>query len=185
MTHFMKWFGGVFPAVALLVFSFAISAKASAMELRSGAFEDREKIPAQYAMPEAGGKNASIPLSWSGPPPNTKSFALTIIDPHPVAKNWIHWMVINIPSRAVSLDVNASGRNMPPGALELKNSFGSSGYGGPQPPKGSGDHPYVITLYALKAEALDPKTIDSLEAFQQAIKGKVLGKASITGYFGK
>ncbi len=178
-------FGTIFPVIALFFLAAVIPAKGLAMELQSPAFEDREKIPKQYAMPDAGGQNTSIPLSWSEAPPETKSFALTIIDPHPVAKNWIHWMVINIPHRVVSLEMNASGKKMPEGAVELKNSFGSLGYGGPQPPVGSGTHPYVITVYALKTDGLDPDQITSLEAFQQAIKGKVLGKAFITGYYGK
>lgn len=68
-----------------------------AMEISSTAFKDGEKIPIQYVMPGAGGKNISIPLTWKNVPPGTKSFALSVVDPHPVAQNWVHWFVINIP----------------------------------------------------------------------------------------
>ena len=74
---------------------------------------------------------------------------------------------------------------MPPGSLELKNSFGEIGYGGPQPPKGTGDHPYVFTLYALSVETLDLGTNVSLSAFKKALEGKILGSATITGKYGR
>jgi Raf kinase inhibitor-like YbhB/YbcL family protein len=74
---------------------------------------------------------------------------------------------------------------MPPGAVELKNSFGDLGYGGPQPPRGTGDHPYVVTLYALKVDKLDLPVNTSLAALQKALEGQVLAAATITGYFGR
>ena len=114
------------------------------MEITSSAFKDGGKIPIQYAMVAAGGKNLSIPLAWKNAPSGTKAFALSIVDPHPVAQNWVHWFVINLPSSTASLPEGASRKNMPPGALELKNSFGDAGYGGPQPPKGA---PRMAAVY--------------------------------------
>jgi Raf kinase inhibitor-like YbhB/YbcL family protein len=177
--------------IFLLVFilSLAIVQKGvsggAAMEISSTAFKDGGRIPIQYVMPGAGGKNISIPLAWRNIPPATKSFALSMIDPHPVAQNWVHWLVINIPPQATSLEEGASSKKMPQGSVELKNSFGDIGYGGPQPPKGTGDHPYVTTLYALNVEKLDLAASTSLSAFKKAIEGKVMGSASITGMFGR
>jgi len=155
------------------------------MEISSAAFKDGEKIPIQYVMPGAGGKNVSIPLSWKNVPSGTKSFALSVVDPHPVAQNWVHWLVINIPPNVTSLDEGASRKRMPPGSIELKNSWGDIGYGGPEPPKGTGDHPYVVTLYALKVEKLALKPSTSLSAFKKAVEGKIIGSASITGKYGR
>jgi hypothetical protein len=93
--------------------------------------------------------------------------------------------VINIPADVTSLPEGASGKNMPRGAVEIRNSFGDAGYGGPQPPKGTGPHKYVVTVYALQDAALGLKQDTTLADFQQAIRGKVLGEASITGLFGK
>ena len=155
------------------------------MEISSSAFKDGERIPIQYVMPEAGGKNISIPLAWKNAPPGARSFALSIVDPHPVAQNWVHWLVINIPKDVTSIGEGASGKKMPPGSVELKNSFGDPGYGGPQPPKGTGDHPYVTTLYALNVEKLDLSANVSLSAFKKAIEGKVVASASITGKYGR
>jgi Raf kinase inhibitor-like YbhB/YbcL family protein len=156
-----------------------------AMEISCSAFKDGEKIPIQYVMPGAGGKNISIPLTWKNIPAGTKSFALSMVDPHPVAQNWVHWLVINIPSNVTTIEEGASKKKMPSGSTELKNSFGDIGYGGPQPPKGTGDHPYVVTLYALNVDKLDPGANLSLSAFKKAIEGKVIGTASITGKYGR
>jgi len=156
-----------------------------AMEISSTAFKDGGKIPIQYVMPGAGGKNISIPLTWRNAPPGTKSFALSIVDPHPVAQGWVHWLAINIPPQVTSLEEGASRKKMDPGSVELKNSFGDIGYGGPQPPKGTGDHPYITTLYAVNAEKLDLGANTSLSAFKKAIEGKVIESGSITGMFGR
>jgi Raf kinase inhibitor-like YbhB/YbcL family protein len=153
------------------------------MEISSSAFKDKGKIPVQYVMPGAGGNNLSIPLTWKNAPPGTKSFALSVIDPHPVAQNWVHWLVINIPPQATSLEEGASVRRMPAGSQELINSFGEIGYGGPQPPKGTGEHPYVITLYALNVEKLELGVNTSLGAFKKMIEGKIIQSASLTGKY--
>jgi len=173
----------------LLPFSLVLNAHTisggQTMQLTSSAFADGGKIPQPYVMPGAGGNNLSIPLTWRNVPPSTKSFALSIVDPHPVAQNWVHWLVINIPPQVTTLEEGASGRKMPAGSTELINSFGEIGYGGPQPPKGTGDHPYVITIYAINVEKLDLSADASLSEFKKALKGKVLGSATITGMYGR
>jgi Raf kinase inhibitor-like YbhB/YbcL family protein len=171
--------------IAVITLTAVMGSGGPAMKLSSSAFAEGAKIPQQYVMPGAGGKNVSVPLKWSEAPPGTKSFALSMVDPHPVARNWVHWLVINLPATATSLEEGASGRKLPPGAVELKSSFGDLGYGGPQPPKGTGDHPYVFTLYALSVAQLGLGPNTSLTAFQQALEGKVLASASTTGYFGR
>ena len=67
--------------------------------------------------------------------------------------------------------------------LELENSFGFNGYGGPQPPKGTGEHPYVCTLYALSVEKMDLEPETSLSEFKKALEGKILAEASLTGMY--
>lgn len=155
------------------------------MQITSSAFQDGGKIPSQYVMPGAGGRNVSVPLSWSNMPAGTQSFALAMVDPHPIARNWVHWLVIDIPKDVTSISERASGQSMPKGAVELKNSFGDLGYGGPQPPRGSGDHPYVFTLYALSGPKVELGKSAGLAAFKQALEGKTLATATLTGYFGR
>ena len=171
--------------IILLTFQQGHVLGSSNMEISSSTFKDGEKIPIQYVMPGAGGKNISVPLSWKNVPSGTKSFALSVVDPHPVAQNWVHWLVINIPANVASFEEGASRKKMPPGSIEVKNSWGDIGYGGPEPPKGTGDHPYVVTLYALNVEKLDLRESTSLSAFKKAIEGKIIGSASITGRYGR
>jgi Raf kinase inhibitor-like YbhB/YbcL family protein len=178
-------FAYLFTCVLLISGTIISSYGDLAMKLTSTAFTDGGKIPVACVMPGAGGRNVSLPLTWTDPPAGTQSFALSLVDPHPVARNWVHWLVINLPADVRGLAEGASRKEMPPGALELKNSFGDPGYGGPQPPRGSGDHPYVATVYALDVPRLDLGSHTSLAAFQQALAGKVLASASITGYFGR
>lgn len=153
------------------------------MKLKSKNFADQGIIPKKHVMPGAGGDNLSPQLSWSNPPNKTKSFALLVIDPHPVARNWVHWLLVDIPASVAFLEQGASTNHLPKGSRELMNSFGFVGYGGPQPPRGSGRHPYVFTIYALSVEKIDLKIKTSLKEFERAIKGKVLEKAQLTGFF--
>jgi hypothetical protein len=153
------------------------------MHLTSSAFSDQGNIPQLYVMSGAGGENVSIPLEWTDIPQGTLGLALSMVDPHPIANNWIHWLVINIPPDTTSLEQGASGKNMPEGAKELKNSFGKIGYGGPQPPKGTGKHPYVTTVYALNTAYIDLDTHVSLNEFTEALQGKILDLVELTGMF--
>ncbi len=175
----------LFLVALCLTLTAVISQGGPAMQLSSSAFQDGGKIPLPYVMPGAGGKNLSLPLKWTDPPAGTKSFALSLVDPHPVARNWVHWLVINIPASVTSLEEGASGKKMPQGAVELKSSFGEVGYGGPQPPKGTGDHPYVVTVYALSVPKLNLPVNTNLAGFQKALEGQVLASATITGHFGR
>jgi Raf kinase inhibitor-like YbhB/YbcL family protein len=169
----------------MLIFTAVCGSGGQPMQITSSAFPDGGKISGQYVMPGAGGRNLSVPLSWANPPAGTQSFALSMVDPHPIARNWVHWLVIDIPPDVASLPEAASGQRMPKGAVELKNSFGDLGYGGPQPPRGSGDHPYVFTLYALSVPKVELAKAASLAAFNQALQGKTLATATLTGYFGR
>jgi Raf kinase inhibitor-like YbhB/YbcL family protein len=154
------------------------------MRISSSAFQEGKPIPTKYAHPGIpGGRNISLPLSWNDAPPETKSFALSIVDPHPVARNWVHWFVVNIPTSVTSLPEGSSGKGMPAGSLELNNTYGEKGYGGPEPPAGSGPHPYEVTLYALNAGILDLTSNTSLAAFRKALEGKTIATAKITGIY--
>jgi Raf kinase inhibitor-like YbhB/YbcL family protein len=154
------------------------------MIVSSPAFRDEKVIPTKYAHGGvAGGQNISIPIRWSDSPIGAKSLALSIVDPHLVARNWVHWLVINIPAEVTSFAEGASGKKMPLGIKELYNSYGELGYGGPQPPKGSGPHPYAITVYALNVDKLDLTANTSLDAFEKTIEGKVIESARLTGVF--
>lgn len=154
------------------------------MKLSSRAFEDNGNIPVKYARQGVeGGQNISIPFSWSDAPEGTKSFALAMVDVS--SRNWMHWIVIDIPAETTSIPEGASGVNMPVGAKELVNTFGAVGYGGPEPPAGAGPHKYVTTIYALDSEKLTLPEKPTYNEFLRRIEKRVLAEASIMGLFSR
>ncbi len=154
------------------------------MKITSSAFQEGKTIPTKFAHHGVDdGKNISLPLNWTDVPPVTKSFALSIVDPHPVAKDWVHWFIINIPSNVAILAEGASQKNMPKSSKELHNTYGTLGYGGPEPPKGSGVHPYVVTLFALNVEKIDLSEKTTLTEFNKALEGKTITTAKLTGMY--
>ena len=148
-------------------------------------YEEGARMPDRLAnIGVTGGKNTSPSFCWDGAPQETKYFALSLIDHHPVAKDFVHWLVIDIPAAVSSLDEGASQTpRMPTGAKELITNYGRPGYGGPQPPAGTGDHEYEAVLYALNAPHLGlPEAVTRAE-FEEALEGKVLDQAELTGIF--
>ncbi|MDI6692066.1 MAG: YbhB/YbcL family Raf kinase inhibitor-like protein [Anaerosomatales bacterium] len=155
------------------------------MVVTSPAFQDGGRIPAEHCMKGVpGGKNVSIPLSWTGAPPGTASFAVFVIDRHPIARNWVHWAVVDVPPSVTSLTAGASG-SIPAPARELVNTFGDRGYGGPMPPPGTGDHLYEVTVYALDVPTLEVPTAPSAADLERAVAGHVLAAGTITGIFSR
>ncbi len=104
------------------------------------------------------GENTSPQLSWINVPEGTQSFAVTIFDESaPTGSGWWHWLIFDIDKAVRELKTGAGNQlnNVSPvQAIQSKTDFGSTGYGGPCPPAGSGRHRYVITLYALKVAKL-------------------------------
>jgi Raf kinase inhibitor-like YbhB/YbcL family protein len=161
------------------------SDKNQTFNLSSISFHNKSLIPLEFvAKKNLDAKNISPPFLWKNIPLNTKSFAFICIDTHPIAKRWIHWMVINIPANIHKLPIGASGRNMPPGSLELTNSFKKTGWVGPFPPKGSGIHKYLFIIYALNTDNISSK-ISNEKQFYSALKGKVIAKAKYYGLFSR
>lgn len=132
-----------------------------------------------------GGQNVSPPLVWTDIPRGVTSFAIAMVDRHPNANDWVHWLVANIPPATREIRERASRvrDEMPPGALEFRNSFGDIGYGGPQPPRGSGAHVYEITLYALSIEAIELGPYATLEELLEEIRPHIVTTAVTSGTF--
>ncbi len=121
------------------------------MKVTSPAFHHGAAIPQRYGC--GNGRNyrkPSIPLKWEHVPVGTQSFVLLMDDPHPVARHWVHWLVVDLPRDCRGLPEGISGKDMPPTACELPNTWGERGYGGPCPPSGS--HTYRIQVFALAEE---------------------------------
>ncbi|MCW5830535.1 MAG: YbhB/YbcL family Raf kinase inhibitor-like protein [Deltaproteobacteria bacterium] len=154
------------------------------MKLASTAFGDKARIPAVHTR-TGGQPDRSPELVWTGAPAGTRSFALLCIDPHPVARNWVHWIIFDIPPAAGGLKAGQPcTERLPDGSRQGRNGYGDIGWGGPQPPPGTGDHPYEFTLYALDADRLDVKaTAPSVEEVRKSMPSHVLGQAALVGYY--
>jgi Raf kinase inhibitor-like YbhB/YbcL family protein len=115
----------------------ANDASAQSFSLTSPVVSEGAPIKAEQVFNKFGctGKNVSPVLSWSGAPAGAKSFALTIFDPDaPTGSGFWHWVVANIPANVTSLPMNAGdlrGKNLPKGAVQVRNDYGALGYGGP------------------------------------------------------
>jgi Raf kinase inhibitor-like YbhB/YbcL family protein len=120
-----------------------------------------------------------------------KSFAVTIIDLHPVAQKCVHLAAVNIPADTRSVDEGAfSGfASLPQGTQQLMNCYGSLGYGGPFPPEGTGNHVYEITVYGLNQADIGISHDDAMHKefkagdLKKLFKGKMVGKGKLKGKF--
>ncbi|HEV2189184.1 MAG TPA: YbhB/YbcL family Raf kinase inhibitor-like protein [Stellaceae bacterium] len=135
------------------------------------------------------GQNVSPALSWSGEPAGTKSFAITVFDPDaPTGSGWWHWTVFNIPASVHGLPAGAgidSSKDLPAGAMQGRNDFGFSFYGGPCPPPGAHAHHYEITVYALKVDNLPLDSNTSGAAVGFNLRANTLATAKIVGRYGR
>jgi Raf kinase inhibitor-like YbhB/YbcL family protein len=135
-----------------------------------------------------GGINRSPQLAWSGVPPETKSFALTVHDPDaPTGSGFWHWVVVNIPANVHELAGDAGSGDatlLPSGVLEIRNDAGLHGYFGAAPPRGDRPHRYVYTLHALDVERLDVDGNATAAVVGFNLRFHTIARAQIVPIFG-
>lgn len=159
--------------------------------LTSDSFRDGDYLADDHALSEAygfgcAGGNLSPQLSWTGAPAGTKSFALTCFDPDaPTGSGFWHWVAVNIPASASSLDLGAgsAGGSMPAGSLQTRTDFGAPGYGGACPPEGDHPHRYLFTLHAVGVESLPVEADTSAAVVGFMLHFNTLAKASLMGLY--
>jgi Raf kinase inhibitor-like YbhB/YbcL family protein len=115
----------------------------------------------------------SPPLGWAGWPQGTKSIALVVDDSNAPITPYVYWIVFNI-SPATSDILKGQ---LPPGALQARNSGGTTGYEPPCP--GPGGHTYRFTVYALD-RVIDLPAGTSLESAWRAIAAGAIGRGRLT-----
>jgi Raf kinase inhibitor-like YbhB/YbcL family protein len=105
-----------------------------------------------------GGKDISPQLSWSGAPPDTKGYAVTIYDPDaPTGCGFWHWAVATLPADVNELPEGAgddAGTGLPPGVIQYRNDAGGARFLGAAPPADHPTHRYFINVYALDTDDL-------------------------------
>lgn len=147
------------------------------MKLLSSAFGNFETIPVQYT---GEGDDISPPLRWQDIPAETRSLALICEDPDAPHGTWDHWLLYNIPP---SVFVLAEGmKPLPHDIRSCLNSWGETGYGGPNPP--SGKHRYFFTLYALDTVLQLPENATKANLLN-AMRSHTLVEAVLVGCYAR
>jgi Raf kinase inhibitor-like YbhB/YbcL family protein len=125
------------------------------------------------------GADVSPPMTWSAPPSGTKSLVLIVDDPDAPGGLFTHWVLYGIPADAHGLKKG----QVPAGASEGQNDFGTVGYRGPCPPPGK-PHRYMFTLYALD-ETITWVAGSSVGEVKRGMEGHTLAKAVTSGTFSR
>ena len=177
---------------------------ANQFTLYSSAFRNGGEIPARYTScsKQNNALNMSPPLSWSGAPADTQSFAVIMSDldipvtsmivitgkdgkPYsPKRKVGYHWVLVNIPASVDHLPADIN--HYSPIGLTGTNLFHRQNYMGPCPPvNDSIPHHYVVSVYALNVSHLNLPANGSFVAEQamHAMQGHVLAEATYSGYY--
>jgi Raf kinase inhibitor-like YbhB/YbcL family protein len=150
------------------------------LRVSSPAFGTNGSIPADFT---SDGQDVAPPLSWSSPPPGTKSIAILVEDPDapdPAAptRTWVHWIVSGIAPTETTL---AGGDNLPPGAAQGINDWGQRRWMGPNPPVGR--HRYFFRVYALDIALASPNMRKA--ELLSAMKGHILAEGELIGTYEK
>ncbi len=150
------------------------STPAGPFSLTSSAIRAGDAIPREFS---CDGANVSPPLAWVGVPAGSAALVLLVDDPD--ARDFVHWIVLDLPGADGSL-----ARGVAPSATspqQGRNDFGDTGWGGPCPP--SGTHRYRFTLTALGAR-LDMGGHPGGAAVRKALSGaNALGQATLTATY--
>jgi Raf kinase inhibitor-like YbhB/YbcL family protein len=151
----------------------------------TGSFTMGMTIPPKHKCPmdflNEAGENKSPPLSWTGGPADTKSFAVVLYDTQYMM---LHWAIWDIPAT-----VNMLPEGLPSG-YELTNPAGAHqaaqmgdddhAYYGPCSSGGAAGT-YEYRLYALKVDKLGLMESSTAAQAQTAIESMMLEKAVWTG----
>ena len=179
-------------SLSLALTGAAWSAESAKFRLTSADFTNNGAIANKFVFQGFGckGDNVSPALAWSGAPAGTQSFALLVHDPDAPTggAGWWHWVVYNIPASASAITQGAGtadGAALPKGAVQGATDFGAAAWGGPCPPEGSGKHHYHFTLHALKVAKLDIPPGATAALIGYMVNANSLGKAQLTGLYGR
>lgn len=147
----------------------------STLQLSSSGFEQNATIPKKYTCQ---GEGVNPPLSISGIPEGTKTFALIMDDPDAPMGVWDHWVMWNIAPDTASIAENS----VPGSAVLGSNSSGKNEYQGPCPP--SGTHRYRFSVYAV-SDILSLKPGSTKAELLNALTGKILAQYTLVGLYQK
>jgi phosphatidylethanolamine-binding protein (PEBP) family uncharacterized protein len=131
-------------------------------------------LPTEYT---CDGANATLPLTWSGAPAETESFAVVMHHvPGQGDTHW-YWVLYDIPADVTGLSKNSTGI----GTLGSNSVNGNTAYA-PPCSQGPGEKEYVYTVYALSTtpQLSVPASQVSREVLLEAIQDITLASSELT-----
>jgi Raf kinase inhibitor-like YbhB/YbcL family protein len=141
------------------------------LSISSSDFAPGERLDDRFAHD----KGNEVPtLTIGGVPSDAVELAIVCHDPDaPLPRGFTHWTLYGIPADTTTIDASADDT-----FRTGLNGFGESGWGGPQPPEGHGDHRYYFWVYALSHPVEGtPSREEFLETYADAIieQNRVVG----------
>ncbi|MCL4452199.1 MAG: YbhB/YbcL family Raf kinase inhibitor-like protein [Candidatus Thermoplasmatota archaeon] len=125
------------------------------------------------------GEDISPAISWSGFPPETKSYAIIMDDPDAPMGTFVHWVVYDIPSSITEMKENFPKVQVSEhGITQGKNDFGNFCYGGPCPP-GQKPHRYIFHLYSTLSDPTLPAGMNKKKLLL-SLEGRILEEKTFT-----
>ncbi|MGO1256235.1 MAG: YbhB/YbcL family Raf kinase inhibitor-like protein [Microbacterium gubbeenense] len=143
-----------------------------AITVSSPDFANRTRMP--DALTADFGSTAPV-IEVTGVPAEAVELALVCHDPDaPMPLGFTHWTVYGIPADATRIAGDTGRQGV--------TSAGESGYFGPQPPVGHGDHSYYFWVYALSRRVEGEPTSDE---FLHDYADDILEQNRIVGYYSR
>lgn len=152
----------------------AVADGGAKMKITSSAFQAGGNIPSKFT---CDGANVNPPLHFDQVPAEAKSLALIVDDPDAPGGTFVHCLIWNIDPKTTDIGENS----VPPNAVQGKNGFGKSGYGGPCPP--SGTHRYYFRVYALDVTGL--KGGSTRADLDRTMQGHIIAQGELMGRYSK
>ena len=144
------------------------------LAISSPAFDNNGFIPVHFTCQ---GSDINPPLAFKNIPPHTASLVLILEDPDAPGGTFTHWLLWNIDPKTRGID----GHDVPHGAEQGFNDFGTKGYGGPCPPPGNA-HRYIFELFAVNTVLHVNRTI-TRQGLEKAIHSHIIAHALLTGFY--
>lgn len=115
-------------------------------------------------------------MTWSDPPPTTRSLVVELVDTEAPSGVFAQWLVYDIPSGARGLTPP-----LPAQATQGRNGYGREGYGPLCPPPGQ-THIYLLTVYATTLDPTLPAGL-TLAQLDGRIRPAVIGMGQLEGTY--